>query len=418
MVAFKDPHFRPNVQAAGIAKPAPSCSASLFVDEGIMPFAKPVVKKAQVTIKAIKYPNMPSIMPKKVIQVEENGHIYEEGIELKDARFGKVHRIYRLQRVEVEGRNEEVYMRSEEKLAVKKLHKRSILYNREKAENPLHEIAALQLLASVSSSVPYVDCFADSETIYLITPYYNSGDLLDLIFYKQNLSQSFSISEMKEMFTQLVHQLLRLHSMGIVHRDLSLENILYDKDTKQYTIIDYGMSLRLKDEIAGDDSDAMAASNEEKESSILIDSDESTTTSTSASFTSSMYDRFSRLSNYVICGKQHYIAPEIWEHRRDLELMYSDVWSLGVVFFMVMMFQAPFASAKTSDANYNFFLHHNQSLDELIMQLNGDESIYSTKPAEEHKQYEQLIDLMGRMLKPNHHERLTIEEVFQHTFFQ
>lgn len=178
------------------------------------------------------------------------------------------------------------------------------------------------------------------------------------------------------------------------------------------------MSLRLKDEIAGDDSDAMAASNEEKESSILVDSDESTSTSTSASFTSSMYDRFSRLSNYVICGKQHYIAPEIWEHRRDLELMYSDVWSLGVIFFMVMMFQAPFASAKTSDVNYNFFLHHNQSLDELIMQLNGDESIYATKPAEEHKQYEQLIDLMGHMLKPNHHERFTIEEVFQHTFFQ
>ena len=40
-----------------------------------------------------------------------------------------------------------------------------------------------------------------------------------------------------------------MHSIGIVHRDLKLENIMFlDKNYKTVKIIDFGLSCKMKDE--------------------------------------------------------------------------------------------------------------------------------------------------------------------------
>jgi serine/threonine protein kinase len=378
------------------------------IDEPLLPFSRPVMKIVSVVTKTIQYPSFSST--KKVLQCESTGRLFEEGIELKTARFGKVHRIYSLERDH--NRSDESYIRSEERLVVKKFSKRAILCNSEKAENPLSEIATLQLLSSLNTSIndthlpgfrPYYDCFVDFDTIYLITPFYDSGDLLDVIFSKERRShERFSIFEMKEMFSQIVKQLKFLHDNGIVHRDISLENILYDKESNQYCLIDYGMSLLLR---------------QKAQTSTIEDADDSTDEETSVDGHSfNEYSRFHTISRYSICGKQQYIAPEIWNHSTDIQYMLSDIWSLGISFFMILMFQGPFDEAKINDRNYHYFLKVG-SIHELLYEMNHRQSIIVDKVENEHTDYNLLIDLLNKMLKPNQKDRITISNILLHPFF-
>merc|ERR1719498_1997621 len=52
---------------------------------------------------------------------------------------------------------------------------------------------------------------------------------------------------------KLMHQALtvaqRLHSMGIYHRDIKIENMVYNEKTEQLTLLDWGHSLLLEPEI-------------------------------------------------------------------------------------------------------------------------------------------------------------------------
>ena len=48
------------------------------------------------------------------------------------------------------------------------------------------------------------------------------------------------------MFLQLLSALEHLQSLGIGHRDISLENIMLDEVEKRYVIIDFGMCAKCR----------------------------------------------------------------------------------------------------------------------------------------------------------------------------
>jgi serine/threonine protein kinase len=385
------------------------------IEEGTIPFPRPLIKKAALAFKQVQYPNYPA-STRKVLACE-NGRLFEEGIELKDARFGKVHRIYALQRIHP---TSEVYIRTGEKLVVKKISKQLVLHNRDRCENPLSEIGALQYLLSVSQEdhfqqfFGYYDCYGDFDTIYLITPFFDSGDLLDVISIRQKIHSEITIYELKEMFQQVSEQVQFLHSHGIVHRDLSLENVLYDKKTNVYSVIDFGMSVRLKETQqdiiihGGNNVDC----NQSTSSSSMMDEEdfEETFTENDEPFPNE-YSKFYKISQYIVCGKNQYIAPELWRHEKELQYMKADIWSLGIIFFMMFVLQAPFEIAKLQDGTFRFFQEKQDMYALLEIMLRTSD--FSTFTREEH----QLIDLLDRMLKVNPEERITISEVLAHPFF-
>ena len=86
-----------------------------------------------------------------------------------------------------------------------------------------------------------------------------------------------------------------MHSKGYAHRDLKLDNILMDVDTKQIKIIDFGFSLR--------------ASAEDKLT--------------------------------IYCGTPHYMDPDL-ARKMPYNGQAADVWACGIILYIILVGKLPF----------------------------------------------------------------------------
>ena len=79
----------------------------------------------------------------------------------------------------------------------------------------------------------------NSSTLCIIMEYAEGGELFNYIIEKGCLSEE----ESRNIFQQIIDAVYYFHQMGICHRDLKLENILFDtKERKRIKIIDFGLS--------------------------------------------------------------------------------------------------------------------------------------------------------------------------------
>ena len=79
--------------------------------------------------------------------------------------------------------------------------------------------------------------FQDKTRVYLLMDYYKDGTLLKFIKKKQRLPEIVVLY----FAAQMVSAVDYLHEQEIIHRDLKLENILFDTDG-YLKIIDFGLS--------------------------------------------------------------------------------------------------------------------------------------------------------------------------------
>ena len=62
---------------------------------------------------------------------------------------------------------------------------------------------------------------------------------LDLIY------NMLSVSDKKKVISKVLEALAYLHSQGVCHRDIKPENILYDPQTENLKLIDFGICKRV-----------------------------------------------------------------------------------------------------------------------------------------------------------------------------
>ncbi|XP_061381525.1 serine/threonine-protein kinase par-1 isoform X2 [Danaus plexippus] len=136
-----------------------------------------------------------------------------------------------------------------------------------------------------------------SHTLYLVTEYAPNGEIFDHLVSKGRMPES----EAARSFSQMVAAVGYCHSSGIVHRDLKAENLLLDKD----------MNIKLAD---------FGFSNE--------------------------YTAGSPLSTW--CGSPPYAAPELFEGRQ-YDGPKADIWSLGVVLYVLVCGALPFDGCTLSE---------------------------------------------------------------------
>ena len=118
---------------------------------------------------------------------------------------------------------------------------------------------------------------------YFITEYVKADDLFTIL----NTSDLFPRDLTKFIFCELCNTIKYIHSMGIIHRDIKLENILIAKDQKKIYLIDYGLS------------------------------------------------GYMGKGNKITCGSVPYFAPETLSPEYHIDYI-NDIWSLGIVLFTML----------------------------------------------------------------------------------
>eukprot|EP00486_Rosalina_sp_Unknown_P007151 CAMPEP_0201573756 /NCGR_PEP_ID=MMETSP0190_2-20130828/17779_1 /ASSEMBLY_ACC=CAM_ASM_000263 /TAXON_ID=37353 /ORGANISM="Rosalina sp." /LENGTH=486 /DNA_ID=CAMNT_0048001089 /DNA_START=47 /DNA_END=1507 /DNA_ORIENTATION=+ len=156
------------------------------------------------------------------------------------------------------------------------------------------EVDFLTSLGPHDNILKYETAYITPKYFYIVTELCTGGALFDRI---RKLSQ-FSEKQAAALLTTLIKAIQHCHTKQIVHRDLKPENVVFDRigDDANLVIIDYGDAARVDDH--------------------------------------EMYSEF--------VGTIYYLPPEITRHRHGWELKKSDMWTIGVIAYVLVTGKPPF----------------------------------------------------------------------------
>ncbi|XP_022606615.1 LOW QUALITY PROTEIN: SNF-related serine/threonine-protein kinase [Seriola dumerili] len=188
----------------------------------------------------------------------------------------------------------------------------------------------------------------DTQTkLYLILELGDGGDMFDYIMkHEEGLNEELA----KKYFAQIVHAISYCHRLHVVHRDLKPENVVFFEKQGLVKLTDFGFSNKFQP-------------------------GKKLTTS---------------------CGSLAYSAPEILLGD-EYDAPAVDIWSLGVILFMLVCGQPPFQEANDSET--------------LTMIMDCKYTV----PAHVSSACKDLID---RMLQRDPKQRASLDEIETHTWLQ
>uniref|UniRef100_A0A8C9Z1D9 Serine/threonine-protein kinase PLK4 n=1 Tax=Sander lucioperca TaxID=283035 RepID=A0A8C9Z1D9_SANLU len=167
--------------------------------------------------------------------------------------------------------------------------------------------------------------FEDSNYVYLVLEMCHNGEMSR---YLKEKEIAFCEDEARHLMHQIVKGMLYLHAHGILHRDLTLSNLLLTSNMN-IKIADFGLATQLK------------LPNEK---------------------------------HFTMCGTPNYISPEV--ATRSAHGLESDVWSLGCMFYAFLMGRPPFDTdtvkhtlSKVVLGEYEMPSHVSLEAQDLIHQL-------------------------------------------------
>jgi len=111
---------------------------------------------------------------------------------------------------------------TEEEYAVKVYNKK--ILNKEELERVNIEAYVMNNF-NHKNILRFKQIIEDNENVYMILEYAKNGDLLEYIKNKNRLSEQ----EARCFFIQILNALEYTHDIGIIHRDIKLENILLNE---------------------------------------------------------------------------------------------------------------------------------------------------------------------------------------------
>ena len=215
--------------------------------------------------------------------------------------YGVLSSKYILQRKLWDGPSASVYKSfdyySKEEYVIKVFDDASEAFEREKKFNEIIRKSQKRFFVKYITSSKDID--KNEEKKYLIFEYYPKGDLCNYI--KVN-SKGLQEQNCKVMAYKIILAIQALHKMGICHLDIKPDNILLSGDNFEIKIGDFGLS-------------------------------------------SSIYGINGKVFQRGKVGTRGYMAPEIIEGK-DYDGEKADVFSLGVLLFILLIGKPPFLDAK------------------------------------------------------------------------
>jgi calcium-dependent protein kinase len=198
--------------------------------------------------------------------------------------------------------------------------------------------------------VKYYETYEDEYYIHIVMEYLHGEDLFKLICAKKN--QNFTEKDIAEILSCLLKALSYIHNQGIVHRDIKPENILFStvNNNNSLKLIDFGLSTHLKSD-----------------------------------------------SRFRV-GSPFYMSPEIIKGEFSFK---SDLWSVGVILFVMLTGKFPF-NGKTNEDVFNEI--NNKSINIRLL----NESKFS----------DLVKDLLLKLLIKDQNKRISVEEALIHPWFK
>lgn len=130
---------------------------------------------------------------------------------------------------------------NDERLALKVIEKSSVYENDDAYRHALDERLVLEMACDHPFILNLRYAFQTQRRLYLVTEYCDGGDLFD---YLRKRGKPFKEQEGKRIGGEILLALEYIHSLGVVYRDLKLENVLLDLDG-HVRIADFGLSKLL-----------------------------------------------------------------------------------------------------------------------------------------------------------------------------
>ena len=97
----------------------------------------------------------------------------------------------------------------------------------------LTEIKVLKILKNHPNVMTYFDCFIDDKCLYIASEYCSGGTLLDRII-KMNV---FTEEIAAKYITTILSAVNFMHQRNVCHRDLKLNNIVFDKKGSVFVLL-------------------------------------------------------------------------------------------------------------------------------------------------------------------------------------
>ena len=230
---------------------------------------------------------------------------------------------------------------------------KSILNNEEQIKNIINEINIMNELDS-PNLLRLVTNFEDENKIYIILPLCSNGQLYDIIHKPLRKVKDIII---KKYLYQSIEAINYLHKKKIIHRDIKPENILIDNDDNAL-LSDYGIATHCND-------------------------GETRTT---------------------YCGTDEYLAPEVIRGEPYDEKI--DIWAIGI-----LIYECVSPNGKTPFNKLDFLERTKDNKDYLIKTDKQLKIKYD-------KDFNPLAkNLIEKILKINPKERLPIDDILKHIFF-
>ena len=231
--------------------------------------------------------------------------------------------------------------------------------------------------------------------------YYVMGDRDHLIFPKYELPDYFTEDDTlntnllthkqcKQIIRDTIAGLLYLHNLGYRHGDLKLENIVYDKTTKCYRLIDLGFSISKEDIKDLDKKDYIGYGTLQylPPELCLVHGSNPITQQLHYSIDNPFIKNFTE--NQTILN-----GSEIRKLYKSNILLENDIWSLGVLIYELFAKCSPFDTDEMSTDNIIICIWYRN-----IVNMTAWNSLNDT-----------IKDLLNYLWKINPHDRPTLQMV-------